>query len=157
MLKSLPENIVSVITYCYSAVWLSCCDDDKRPMIARLSSIRIVDVETICCYIPDKFAVELLPGLIKGKPAAVLAACTETFDSYQVKGVIDSVYKPAPNEIAEQKETLEVFCQGLVRQGFSAPNLYKAYSDDAFTAVLVKADSVFEQTPKKGTGLKLNA
>lgn len=157
MLKSLPENIVSVITYCYSAVWLSCCGEDKRPMIARLSSIRIVDDETICCYVPDKFVTEFLPALVKDNPAAVLAACTETFDSYQVKGIIDSVYKPLSEEIAAQKKTLEVFCQGLVRQGFSASNLYRAYSDDEFTAVIIKADSVFEQTPKKGTGLKLNA
>ncbi|MDO3642881.1 hypothetical protein [Mucilaginibacter sp. L3T2-6] len=157
MLNSLPKNVVTVLTNYYSAVWLSCCNADKQPMIARLSSISIIDSDTIRCYIPAKFATELLPALIKHAPVSVMAACTETFDSYQVKGFIESVDKIQPELIEGQQNIIELFGKVLVRQGFSAENLYKAYADNDFAAVVIKVKDVFEQTPKTGTGTKINA
>jgi len=157
MLKSLPQTVIAVLTNYYSAVWLSCCNNDNRPLIARLSSINIIDSETICCCIPAKFAAELLPALVKNQPVAVLAACTKTFDSYQVKGFIESVHQLPQEETAEQKNMLELFSTALIKQGFSAPNFFKAYVDDEFVAVVIKVDDVFDQTPRQGTGFKINA
>jgi hypothetical protein len=156
MLKSLPGDVVSVLTNYYSAVWLSCCKEDKLPMIARLSSISVIDGDTICCYIPAKFAGELLPGLVKDSPVSVMAACTETFDSYQVKGFIESVDKISPELIEGQKNIIDLFGKALVRQGFSAQSLYDAYVDNDFVRVVIKVKDVFEQTPKNGTGTKIN-
>lgn len=156
MLKSLPQTVIAVLTNYYSAVWFSCCNGDSHPMIARLSSINIIDSETICCCIPAKFAAELLPGLVKNNSVAVLAACTETFDSYQVKGFIESVHQLPQEKTAREKNTIGLFSNALVRQGFSAPNLYNAYVDDEFVAVVIKVEDVFDQTPKQGTGFKIN-
>lgn len=154
---SLPQNVITVLTNYYSAVWLSCCGEDNRPMIARLSSISIIDNETIRCYIPAKFAEELLPALVKGNPVSVMAACTETLDSYQVKGSIYGIDNIQPQLIEGQQNIIELFGKALVRQGFSAENLYKAYIDDDFVEVIIKVNEVFEQTPKNGTGTKINA
>lgn len=156
MPKTLPENIVSVLTNCFSAVWISCCKEDNRPIAARLSSVRMVDNETICCYIPDKFAVKLLPYLVKNSQVAVMAACTETLDSYQVKGYIDRIFKAGSEEITGQKHTLELFSNALVRLGFSADAFFKAYDDDAFTGLEIKVEDLFDQTPRPGTGSKIN-
>ena len=157
MLKSLPQTVIAVLTNYYSAVWLSCCNNDNRPMIARLSSINIIDSETIRCCIPAKFTTELLSALVKSNAVAILAACTETLDSYQVKGFIESVHQLPKEETAGEKNMLELFSIGLIRQGFSAPNLYNAYVDDEFVAVVIKVEDVFDQTPKQGTGFKINA
>lgn len=156
MLRSLPQTIVNVLTNSSSAVWFSCCMDDNHPLIARLSSINIIDNETIGCYIPVKFANELLPALTKGNAVAILAACTETFDSYQIKGHIENIYDLLPEEIAGQKNMLDLFSHALVRQGFSATNLYKAYVDDEFVALVIKVESIFDQTPKQGAGFKIS-
>jgi hypothetical protein len=156
MLKSLPQTVIAVLTNYYSAVWLSCCNGDNRPLIARLSSVNIIDNETICCCIPAKFAGELLSVLVKNNAVAVLAACTETFDSYQVKGFIESVYNLPAEEIAEQKNMLELFSTSLTRLGLSAPYFFNAYVDDEFVAVVVKVKDIFNQTPRQGTGFKIN-
>jgi len=156
MLASLPQTIINVLTNPPSAVWLSCCVDGDHPLIGRLSSINIVDDETICCYMPVRFANEFLPALAKGNAVAILAACTETFDSYQVKGHIESVYTPLPEETPRQKKILELFSKGMVRAGFSETSIYNAYVDDEFIAIMIRVESVFDQTPKPGAGFKIN-
>jgi len=155
MLKSLPENVISVITNYSSAVWLSCCKDGQKPMIARLSSIRIVDSDTVCCYVPARFFREPLIAIKKDHPVAVLAACVYNFESYQLKGTIEKVYDAETKEVEEQQVILEKFAEVLVGVGFSSPYFLKAYTDDSYSAVIIKVQDIFEQTPKHGTGFKV--
>ena len=156
MLSSLSQTIINVLTNPPSAVWLTCCVDGSHPLIGRLSSINVIDDETIRCYLPVKFANELSPALVEGNTVAILAACTLSFDSYQLKGRIQSICNPLPEEFAGQKKRLELFSRALVRQGFSAEKLYKAYVDDEFISLIIKVESIFDQTPKPGAGFKIS-
>jgi len=156
MLTSLPQTTINVLTSSPSAVWLTCCVDGNHPLIGRLSSVNIVDDETVCCYMPTKFANMLSPALVKGSAVAILAACTQSFDSYQLKGHIEDICNPLPDEIPRQKYMLELFAKGMASQGFSAAKLYNAYIDDEFIALVIKVESVFDQTPKPGAGFKIS-
>lgn len=153
----ISSQVASVIAHPYSAIWISCCDRKFQAIIARVSSVRMHGDNKACCFIPERYSREFSAAASEGKPVAVIAASIENFESYQLKGKFISMRDVTDEEAARQTESLRVFSKGMKMINLSFEKSLNAYSDGKYLAVTLQIESVYEQTPKMGTGNKISS
>ena len=152
----LTENVIRVFKRSSSAFWLAACDPGGKLLVARVSGVELLDDDLVCSYVPMKFGLGMQATLRSGIHVSLLAASTENFESYQLKGYCIDVANTTSHASIEQIRNLRAFADCTAALGLSAELCYRAYVDDQFLTIEIKIDSVYDQSPKNNAGLKLN-
>jgi len=151
----LSTNLSPVFTHPYSALWMAACNQTGQTVIARLSGVIPRIDQAVTCFVPAKFSRDMLSALNQNPNVAVVAASTQTFESYQFKGRYQSHRNATPEECEIQTQNLLAFSNAAALLKLPAEACFNAYFDDNFIALEILQENVYEQTPKEGTGLKI--
>src|SRR5690349_6163512 len=118
------------------AFWVGSADKNNRPDLARCTGLApLSDYERITLFIPTKFAGQILTNTKENKNITLSATSVVTYNSYQFKGVFESVRDCTSKEEAAQLEYLDGFSTLVSRLGFSKEAFFAIFNHQPSHAV----------------------
>jgi len=142
-----------------SVLWVSACTDDNCPNVARAAGIAPVDsFPNITVYISEAFGKGLLSILRSNKNISLLTVSMHSFESYQFKGVCQSIRPCVAKDHEIQREHLNRFTtilSGIGIPGSETKKISQLYFQQPSHAIEFTVKEIFLQTPEKGAGALL--
>ncbi len=136
-----------------SALWAANCDDDNTPEIVRCAGVaRVTDIRNITIFISEVFGRKFIQNLQLNTNIALAATCVPSFESYQYKGVYQSIRPCTKEEDELQQRYFDAFTDITTSFGFLKEPLFQSYFHLPSFAVTFRVRYIYEQTPHKGTG-----
>jgi hypothetical protein len=127
-------------------------DADLRPWLAHPVALRIgADRASLTVFLPDRPGATLLAVLAPGAPLAVTASHVPSLRSVQVKGLISTIRPATEKERPEIDKKAAGFTGDLAAIGF-APRVVRRLVTWPCTALEMRVEAVFEQSPGPGAG-----
>jgi hypothetical protein len=153
---NLNERLVECIEGQSSSIWLSNNNAMLQTSIVRVMGAKVEEnKQHIIMYVPTVLGAELLQNLSFTSKLTFLTAAIFTYESYQIKGSYVSQQACTEKDIDFQRQYIHGFTDALACQGLSKEKGFKAYYQQPSIALRLRAEEVYEQTPKQGTGQKL--
>ncbi|MES2628538.1 MAG: hypothetical protein V4616_06165 [Bacteroidota bacterium] len=141
---------------CECAIWLSNSDAELRPDIVRLLGSRIDPAEqTISVFAPLNISAGILRNLHQNQQLSYMMASLATLESFQIKGTYISHETCSEEEVAFQQAYIDGFIAFANRLGFDASPSYGIYFHQPSIKITLSIGEIYEQTPRNGTGKKL--
>jgi hypothetical protein len=136
--------------------WAAVCGGDHRPEVARVAGLAPVDdLSKITFYMSEAFGKSLLHTVKHYPHITLLVICMHTFESYQYKGLYQSMRPCTQEEEKRQRWHLDGFIDSLHTIGISpseTTKISKLYFQQPSHAVTFSVQQIFVQTPQKGAG-----
>jgi hypothetical protein len=133
--------------------WLATASLDNKPEPFKCTGVRFHETtDTFTCFAPRKFAIPALKYVVGNPIIALLAVELNTYEGYQYKGPYLSHRDCTEDEVAHQYRYLEELTTILESFGYSGTGYNKAYKHPPFVAIVFRAEQVFDQYPRQGTG-----
>lgn len=153
----LSDSLIECIQEKASSIWLCNSNEQLQTATVRLMGARVEeDRKHITVYVPVQYGAEVIRNLATTDKITFLTAIIHTYVSYQVKGTYISQCACTEADIAYQWAYMDGFTDALAKQGLSKQKGIKAYYQQPSIAMRILAEEVYEQTPRKGTGEKVN-
>ncbi len=132
-------------------------DAELRPRVSRAVGLRPgADRRTFTVFVADQAGAALLAVLAPDAPLAVTACEVATHRTVQLKGVVTAVRPARVDERAAIETQAGGYTGSLAGIGLPLPVVRRLVTWPA-TAVEVRLDAVFEQTPGPGAGRPMGA
>ena len=151
MNKHVQEHIVAN----HNALWVCNVNGQLICDFVRLEGLKVQDDSHLIIHIPAEFEDKILRNVRGNANLSVLVASAVTHESYQLKGK----YVNHSKYLEEDKETRKLYTAGIT-EVFTSMKVDAAkllgYMKDEGTSITMEVDTVFEQTPKQGTGNKVS-
>jgi hypothetical protein len=128
-------------------------DADLKPEYQRVLGCRVVDNNHITFYFDLPTSRNTIRNL-ETNSELVIVGCSNTFESYQLKGKAIRWAKATPEEISNRDEYMVRFSTDMMVFGLPGNIVYN-YPHSEMMSVLMEVADIFEQTPKAGTGEKI--
>ena len=128
-------------------------DAALKPEYQRILGCQMVDNNHIKFYFDLPTARNTIANLEDNGTVAIVG-CSNTFESYQLKGKAVRWAKVTADESNSMDEYMEQFSVAMQVFGLPKDLVYK-YPHTEMMAVLMEVIDIFEQTPKVGTGGKI--
>lgn len=138
------------------ALWMANADDHGVPALTRCAGVVVLDQRMLTVFVPEALGREFLANLREAAPITLSATDVPTYQSYQYKGIFRGLRECTEQEIALQRAALDDFTCLLESLGFSKESFFKSYFHQPSFAVLCEVTEVFDQTPRKGTGVSIS-
>lgn len=127
-------------------------DAELRPWISRALALAVApDRRTVTAYLADRAARSLIEQLAPGAPFAVTASRVATLRTVQVKGVVTEVRAAREEERPAIEAQAGGFAESLSVVGYPL-GVVRSLATWPATAVELRVEGVFEQTPGPGAG-----
>jgi hypothetical protein len=140
----------------YSSIWIGSCSSDFIPDMMRLTGLQIAaDRIHADLYVPQRYTTTFISNVEKNKTISVLASSVHSFEAYQLKGQYLGSRPCNAEEEQLQQAYVRGFAQTLQQLGLRNGLNFRKYYQDPSLAIRMKIEALFEQTPKSGTGNKL--
>lgn len=138
------------------AFWLAAMDESNIPDLVRCAGLGPLDqLPFIDCYVSDFFGAGMMK-ILRQRPSLALSAIhLIDFESYQYKGLCIDIRPCTAEEVERQRSYLEQFSALTAYFGFSAEAFFRSFFHQPSYTLRFHVHSVFEQTPRKGTGAKI--
>lgn len=150
----LPDDIAAFLSGAVS-VLVATRDNDLGPWLCRAGAARVGDDgATVTVYVPDRAGASLLAVVSPGRPLAVTATHVPTSRSIQLKGPVTAIRPARDDERGHIDAQARGFTDDLGDYGFPAAVVRRLVTWPA-TAVEVRIEASFEQTPGPGAGRPL--
>lgn len=144
-----------------SVLWVSACTDDNLPNVARAAGIAPVhSLPNITFYVSEAFTTGLLDLLHPDKYISLLTVSMHSFESYQFKGICQSIQLCTREDHERQRQHLSRFTTilaGIGIPGSETDKISQLYFQQPSHAITFDVKKIFLQTPKKGAGALLQA
>jgi hypothetical protein len=136
-----------------SAFWAANSNAENVPEIVRCSGVATKTNSTeLTFFISEAFGRTFIQNLRRNSLITLAATCVPTFESYQYKGIYQSI-RPCTNEEEEwQRKYVDSITDITTMFGYSKEGIYQSYLHQPSFAVTFWVQHIFEQTPHKGTG-----
>jgi hypothetical protein len=136
--------------------WVAVSNAENMPNVTRVAGLAPVeDISTITFYLSKAFGGDLLSTL-QGRPhLTLLVTSIHTFESYQYKGIYQSMRPCTADEEARQRWHIEGFANNLITIGISpteTAKITRLYLQQPSYAITFQVQQVYIQTPQKGAG-----
>jgi|SRR5688500_4963610 hypothetical protein len=147
-----PEPYVNILREPLG-FWASNCNSENIPDIVHCNGLlRGEDPGKLTFFISKAFSATFIANLDISPQITFLGCSVLTFESYQYKGIFESIKLCTPEQEAIQKQYLDAFTDVIAMVGFSKNEFYTTYFHQPSYAVTFRITEIFEQTPHKGTG-----
>ena len=153
---ALNDKLTRIIESQTTSIWL--CNRNARlvPDVARLMSARVEpDRQHVRVYVPAPGAAGVLANLAVAPGLTLLMAVMDTYEAYQVKGTYAGQRACTPEEVAYQRAYVEGFADALAGQQLPRERAIAAYFRQPSVALRLRVEELYEQTPRKGTGVRI--
>lgn len=134
-------------------------NSDLTPSIGRpFNAIVSEDRKNITFYMPSAMLRHHLENVQDNGKVALNIGAIPSHETYQFKGTYISHHNCNEQEISEMKIMLQRFKNGLSKFGMPEEtlSLLDKFSVSPAIGITFKVEEIFEQTPKPGTGNKIN-
>ncbi|MFH4965025.1 hypothetical protein V8G69_08480 [Gaetbulibacter sp. M235] len=139
-------------------IWISIAGFNATCELVRATAFTVEsDCQHIKVYIPKCMKNQIQDVLLEGASISFLLASLKDFESYQIKGVITNLDTCDTNKLEKQIELLEDTIEQTNALGLHGEKIFGYLSEGPFTAIQMSCKEIFEQTPKPGTGTKVEA
>jgi hypothetical protein len=128
-------------------------DANLTPEYQRVLGCQLVDNNHVSFYFDLPTSRNTIRNL-EANGEMVIVGCSNTFESYQLKGKAIRWAKATPDEINNFGEYMIRFSNAMQVFGLPAEAVY-VYPHSEMMSVLMEVEQIFEQTPKVGTGEKI--
>jgi hypothetical protein len=136
--------------------WVAVSNAENVPDVTRVAGLAPVeDLSTITFYLSEAFGNGLLATLQNQPCLTLLVTCIHTFESYQYKGIYQSIRPCTAEEEERQRWYIEGFADSLKSIGIlpvEAARLARLYFQQPSYAITFQVKQIFIQTPQKGAG-----
>lgn len=127
-------------------------DASLRPWMSRAVGVRVgADRGSITVFLPDAASVALRRVATPGQPFALTANRPSTFTTMQLKGTITATRPAVPEERTLVESQSGGFAAELAVVGYPL-QVAKRLATWPATAIDVRLEAVFEQSPGPGAG-----
>ena len=138
-------------------IWISIAKPNATCELVRATAFSVEpDREHIKVCIPECMKVQLQHVLLKGSPISFLLASLKDFESYQIKGIITDFSTCERDQLNKQMELLETTIAQTNALGLHGDKILGFLSKGPFTSITMSSQEIFEQTPKLGTGSRID-
>lgn len=154
----LSEKISQVSSDPGVAFWAANISSNGICDLTRISGIRVnEDKEHVTFFVP-KQSFDLISDNFNERPSvSLLMASLRNFESYQIKGEYISHKICTEEEIAYYQPKVTGLIDLCNSMGLNGNKIFDSYIEEPNVAVKVLCKETFEQTPKPGTGNKLDS
>lgn len=139
-----------------SAFWVANVSENNVPDVVRCAGLApVTDLHELTIYISEKFGRKFFKNLRSGSWISFSATSVPTFESFQYKGIFQSIRPCTREEEEKQRRYYEDFTALTADFGFVKDLLFRCYFHVPAFAVTFRVQEIFDQTPRKGTGQKV--
>ena len=125
--------------------------------IVKLTGARVdADKEHLDLYAPLRFLQTFLRNVAQNTRICCVFTSVYTLETYQIKGTYLAHRAATEEENRYQQAYVAGFGRHRVALGMRNGLNFLHYYSEPCVAIRMKADEVYEQTPKKGTGKKIS-
>ncbi|HYE55430.1 MAG TPA: hypothetical protein VD996_11315 [Chitinophagaceae bacterium] len=136
--------------------WAANCNADNMPDVVHCNGILPIEYnDQITFFISKRDSATFLDNLKTTPEMALVGTNVLTFEGYQFKGHFKHLRHCTDQEISMQRTYLNKFTGLIELMGFSKEAFFRSYMHLPALAVTFTVHDVFEQTPRKGTGLSM--
>lgn len=137
--------------------YLACLNNKQFCDVCRISGIYIVNQESVKIIYMPSLSPDLLNNLQRVPQMTVTVVSAYTFECFQLKGK----YLSHENLNAADEKFKNTYLHGMVEvireMGYKMEKVLSGkFSNLDTLALLMKVEEIYEQTPKEGTGEKIN-
>lgn len=153
----LKDNQISILHADSASIWAGNCSAGHTPDIIRLSGALVAEDRLhIDLLVPQRYTETFFKNIRENPKISLMYSSILTFEAYQVKGVYLNHRPCTPEEIGYQHTYLAGFGRNVLTLGVRAGLCFSRYYTEPSIAIRMKAEEVYEQTPKAGTGNKIS-
>jgi hypothetical protein len=154
----LSARFIQLIESHVTSLWVCNCNERLEPELARLLGCQVEpDHEYLTFYLPVQLGSKVIQNFSTTDKLSFLLAQVHTNESYQIKGTYCWHRPCTEDEVAFQKAYFQGFSKAIEAQGASKDSVYNAFFRQPCVAVRMQVKEAFEQTPKIGTGKKVDS
>jgi len=133
--------------------WLATANLANVPEPVKCTGISFdPSTDTFECFVPSKFTKKAFDDLKENPILALVGVELHTYEGYQYKGPYLSSRDCTAEEVEHSYTHMKAFSEILDTFGYSGKGFFKAYVHPPFVAISFRAEQVFDQSPKVGTG-----
>jgi len=133
--------------------WLATTNLANVPEPVKCTGIKFdPSTDTFTCFVPVKFTKKAFGDLKENPLLALIGVELHTYEGYQYKGPYISQRDCTAEEVDLQSKYMKDFTDILDSFGYSGSGFFNAYFHAPFVAISFRAEQVFDQSPKNGTG-----
>lgn len=153
----LTESQLSILQAASTSTWLSNSSRQYGSDIMRLTGGRLADDKShLHLFVPEKYTTCFFKNLEEDKKVSYLFACVYTFTAFQIKGIYVQHRHCTNEENLYQKSYVEGFAKTMASIGIKSGESFKHYWEQPALCFIIEPLEIYEQTPKSGTGNKIN-
>jgi hypothetical protein len=150
------KRIVEISELAGFPLWIAVVNANKVCEIVRATGFSVApDLEHVQVYIPESMTARLEGMLQLEAPISFLLAALEDFESYQIKGKIKSVKTCEAGALEKQLSILKATTDMTNAFGLQGNKIFGYLTLGPFISIRMSCQEIFEQTPKPGTGTKI--
>ena len=131
-------------------------DDNLVPDFSRVLGAKAIDDDHLRIFIDAPTSTTTLNNLKLNQVMSVVIVDIFNAESYQFKGKFISLANVTAEEQVFVDDYLERFNEGGIALGLN-PNIVFNYPHTEMLGITMEVQEIFEQTPKKGTGQKMQS
>lgn len=152
-----PEHYIELFKKRDTFGYLASLNNNQFCNVCRSSGIYVIDQEFLKIIYMPALSPHLLKNLQINPQMTVTILSNYTFECYQFKGK----YCFHENISDEDERFKDKYLQGMIavigEQGFNLDKVLKGkYIKLDVVTIIMKVEEIYEQTPKTGTGNKIN-
>jgi hypothetical protein len=152
----LSDHLISLIEASSSSLCAASCTPDLDTEIIRLTGARVAaDRLHIDLYCPERFTSIFLSHVSRQPNISIVISSVPTFETYQIKGSHISTRQSTVEEGEIQRHYIKGFGLALMHVGLRNGYRIETYCQEPGVVIRLKAEEIYEQTPRKGTGNRI--
>ncbi len=152
----LNDALIRILEGTESSLWLCNRDAQRVPDVVRLMGVRVEpDRRHVVGYVSRADGEALIDNLHVTPQLTLLTALVHTYESYQFKGVYTGQWACSAEEVAYQRAYVEGFARASIPYSLSSEKITQAFFRQPALAVRMRIEEIYEQTPRKGTGERI--
>ena len=152
----LSDPLIRILEGTATSLWLCNRDAHKVPDVTRLMGVRVEpDRQHVVGYVSQADGEDLIHNLRVTPQLTLLTALVHTYESYQFKGVYTGQWACSAEEVAYQRAYVEGFARASIPYNLPGEKITQAFFRQPALAVRMRIEEIYEQTPRKGTGERI--
>lgn len=133
-------------------MYAACCAGSVPETTRVVAAWAEVDAGLIHFVVSDPYSVRFLENAKVPQRISLVAVTLGDFEAYQYKGEIVRCAPADAAALAEVERYVEAFCALVVHVGIDPLRYPVGFVDGPYTTITMKADVIFDQTPRVGAG-----
>ncbi|WP_224995794.1 hypothetical protein [Cesiribacter sp. SM1] len=152
----LTDHQTDLLQAHYTSTYVGYSGANSLTDIIKLSGVLVnEDRVHIDLFVPELYTQTFVKNIQENVKLSCLFTSVYTLETYQIKGTYLGTRPCTAAEINLQKAYVEGFGQHRVNLGMKNGLAFVKYYREPGIAIRMRAEEIYEQTPKTGTGKKI--